>query len=148
MTQRFDGAITTPDDEIPDQTVVPEPERSARPILVELASAILVVGGITAILGWLGAEIAGRGAPADAGLLPAIIVGLNVVAIATGIAIRRGRYWRLCINIVAIAIYVYLTAFPNPIAMFYVALDAVVFYALIHHRAWFYWKPATESETR
>ena len=67
----------------------------------------------------------------SAGLLPAIIVGLNLVAIATGVAIRRGRYWRLCINLVAIAIFLYLTALPNPIAMFYVALDVVVFYALL-----------------
>jgi hypothetical protein len=145
MTHRFDGAITTPDDEIPDQTVVPEPERPDRPVLVELAAAILIVGGITAIVGWLGAEIVGAGAPADAGLLPAIILGINVIVIATGVTIRRGRYWRLCINIVAIAIFLYLTAFPNPIAMFYVALDGVVLYALIHHRAWFDWKPPVDS---
>ena len=80
MTKRFDGAITTPDDEISDQTVVPEPERPPRPALVELASALLIVGGITALVGWLAAEVAGRGAPASAGLLPAIILGLNVVA--------------------------------------------------------------------
>lgn len=30
MTQRFDGAITTPDDEIPDHTVVPEPDALIR----------------------------------------------------------------------------------------------------------------------
>ena len=148
MTNRFEGAITTPDEDIADQTVVPEPERPPRPALVELAAAILIVGGITAIIGWLGAEIAGRGAPASAGLLPAIVVGLNLVAIATGVAIRRGRYWRLCINLVAIAIFLYLTALPNPIAMFYVALDVVVFYALLRHRAWFYWTPAAESEAR
>jgi hypothetical protein len=146
MAKRFDGAITTPDGEIADQSVVPEPERPPRPALVELASALLIVGGITAIVGWLAAEVAGRGAPASAGLLPAVIVGLNVVAIATGVAIRQGRYWRICINIVAIAIFLYLTALPNPIAMFYVAMDAIVFYALIHHRSWFFWKPEPESD--
>ena len=107
MTQRFDGAITTPDDEIPDQTVLPEPERPARPVLVELASAILIVGGITAIVGWIGAEVAGAGAPASAGLVPLVVVALNGIAIATGVAIRRGRYWRICMNIVAIAIFLY-----------------------------------------
>jgi len=145
MTQRFDGAITTPDDEIPDQTVVPEPERPARPVLVELASAILIVGGITAIVGWVGAQLAGAGAPASAGLLPLIIVALNLGAIATGVAIRRGRYWRVCINVVAVAIFLYLTAFPNPIAIFYAVLETVVLYALFHHREWFDWKPAAGS---
>ena len=30
--------------------------------------------------------------------------------------------------------------------MFYVALDDVVFYALIQHRAWFDWKAGTGSD--
>jgi hypothetical protein len=146
MTQRFDGAITTPDDEILDQTVVPEPERPARPALVDLASALLVVGGITALLGWLGAQIFSLGDAANAGLVPAIFVALNVLAIAMGIAIRRRRYWRLCINLVAISILLYLTGLSSPIAMFYVALYVVVFYALFQHRAWFDGKDAPRPD--
>jgi hypothetical protein len=145
MSPRFEGATTTPDDEIPDWSVIPEAERPPRPILVELGSAILVVGGLTAIIGWLGAQVAGVGIPADAGLLPAVVVGLNVVAIATGVLIRSGRYWRLCVNIVAVAIFLYLTAFPNPMAVFFGFLDTIVFFGLIRHRAWFEWKPRTAS---
>lgn len=145
MSQRFNGALTTPDDEIPDSSVVPKPDRPPRPVLVELGSAILIVGGITAIVGWLGAQISGAGIPADAGLLPAIVLGLNVVAIVTGILIRQGRYWRLCLNIVAVAIFLYLTAVPNPFAVFYLFLDTIVFFGLIRHRAWFDWKPAEAS---
>jgi len=145
MSQRFDGALTTPADEIPDSSVVPEPDRPPRPVLVDLGSAILIVGGITAIVGWLGAQIAGAGIRADAGLLPVIVVGLNVVSIVTGILIRQGRYWRLCLNIVAVVVFLYLTAFPNPIAVFYLFLDTIVFFGLIRHRAWFYWKPPEAS---
>jgi hypothetical protein len=145
MSQRFEGATTTPDDEIPDSSVVPEPERPPRPILVELGSAILIVGGFTAILGWLGAQIAGATIPADAGLLPAIVVGLNVVAIVTGVLIRNGSHWRLCVNIVAVAIFLYLSAFPNPMAVFFGFLDTIVFFGLIRHRAWFEWKPPEAS---
>jgi hypothetical protein len=148
MTQRFEGAVTTPDDEIPDPTVVPEPERQPRPVLVELASAILIVGGITGLVGWLGAQLVGAGAPASAGLLPLVFVALNVVQIVTGVAIRRGRYWRICINVVAVAVFLYLTAIPNPIAMFYAALGTVVLYALFHHRQWFDSKPAADSDVR
>ncbi len=144
MTQPFDGAIPTPDDEIPDpaavpedQAVVPRPERPLRPVQVELASAILIVGGITALVGWLVAQIFSLGIAANAGLIPAIFVILNVVAIAMGVAIRRRRYWRLCINVVAISILLYLTGVSSPIAIFYVALDVVVFYALFQQRAWF-----------
>jgi hypothetical protein len=118
MSQRFEGATTTPDDEIPDSSVVPEPERPPRPVLVELGSAILIVGGFTAILGWLGAQIAGATIPADAGLLPAIV---------------------------AVAIFLYLSAFPNPMAVFFGFLDTIVFFGLIRHRAWFEWKPPEAS---
>ncbi len=145
MTQPDDGAITTPDDEIPDQADPPEPEPERpdqpagpeRPVLVELAAAILIVGGITALVGWLVAQVLDVGVGANAGLLPVIFVILNVVAIAMGIAIRRRRYWRLSINLVAVSILLYLTGLSSPIAMFYFALYVVVFYALFRHRAWF-----------
>ena len=161
MSQRFEGATTTPDDEIPDPSVVQEPERRGgagapaadsgvvqeperppRPILVELGSAILIVGGITALVGWVGTKIAGTSIAGDAGLPTAVFIGLNVVLIAIGVLIRDGRHWRLCINIVAVAIFLYLTAFPNPIAVFFGVLDTIVFFGLIRHRAWFEWKPA------
>jgi hypothetical protein len=140
MSHRFDGAITTPEDDLLDSSVVPAAERPPRPILVELGSAILIVGGITAIVGWVGAQIVKPDIPADAGLVPALVVGLNVVTIATGLLIRGGRYWRFCINIIAIAMFLYLTRFPNPIAVFYLMLDTIVFFGLVRHRAWFDWK--------
>lgn len=141
MSQRFEGATTTPDDEILDSSVVPGPERPPRPVLVELGAAILIVGGITALLGWVGTQIAGARLPADAGLPAALFIGLNLVLIPTGVQIRRGRYWRVCINIVAVATFLYLMAFPNPQAVFFGGMDAVVFFALVRHRAWFDWKP-------
>ena len=145
MSQRFDGAITTPDDEPPDSNVVPEPERPPRPVLVELGAAILIVGGITALVGWVGTQIVGTSIPADAGLPTAVFVGLNVVLIPTGVLIRGGRYWRVCTNIVAVATFLYLMAFPNPQAVFFGALDMIAFFALVRHRAWFEWKPSEAS---
>jgi hypothetical protein len=142
MSHRFDGAITTPDEELPDSSLLPEPVRPPRPILVELGSAILIVGGLTALVGWIVGQLISPNLPTDAGLVPAIVVGLNVVAIATGVFIRNGRYWRICINIVAVAMFLYLTAFPNPIAVFYLFLDTVVFFGLVRHRDWFDWKPS------
>ena len=145
MSQRFGGTITAPDDEIPDPSAVSELERPPRPVLVELGAAILIVGGITALLGWAGTQIIATGIPADAGLPTALFIGLNLVLIPTGVLIRRGRYWRVCINIVAVATFLYLVAFPNPQAVFFGSMDAVVFFALVRHRAWFDWKPREAS---
>ena len=141
MTRRFEGAITTPDDEIPDSSLVPEPERPPRPMLVELGAAILIVGGFTSVIGWIAAAIFGSPIPTDAGPVPLIVVGLNVVVIAIGLLMRSGRLWRLCVNFVAVTIFLYLTFFPNPIAVFYLFLDTIVFVGLVRHRWWFEWKP-------
>ena len=145
MTQPVEGADVTAVDDAPpaprDARPVP-----IRPVLVELASALLIVGGITALVGWLVAQVFNIGVAANAGLLPAIFVGLNLVAIATGLLIRSGRHWRLCTNVVAISILLYVTGLSSPIAMFYLALYVVVFYALIQHRAWFDGKPTSTSD--
>jgi len=141
MTRRFEGAITTPDDEIPDSSLVPEPERPPRPMLIELGAAILIVGGFTSVIGWIAAAIFGSPIPTDAGPVPLIVVGLNVVVIAIGLLMRSGRLWRLCVNFVAVTIFLYLTFFPNPIAVFYLFLDTIVFVGLVRHRWWFEWKP-------
>jgi hypothetical protein len=123
MSQRFEGALTYAEDENPDSSIVPTPERPPRPVLVELAAAILIVGGLTALVGWVGSQLALPSLPTDAGIVTAIVVGLNVVAIA---------------------IFLYLTAFPNAIAVTFLVLDMIVFVALIRHRAWFEWKPPTD----
>lgn len=142
MSGRFEGAITTPDaDEPLDSSVPPSPERPPRPVLVELGSAILIVGSITALLG-LGAQVLfAPNLPADAGLGVLLFAAVDVATFAIGLLIRAGKWWRLCINFVAIAMFLYLTRFPNPIAVFYLVLDTVVFFGLMRHRAWFDWDP-------
>ncbi|MEO6207314.1 MAG: hypothetical protein ABIP77_05120, partial [Candidatus Limnocylindrales bacterium] len=72
-SRRFDGAITTPADggEITDQSIVPDPERPPRPILVEVAAAILIVGGLTSLVGSLAAP----------GFLGILFVALNLLMI-------------------------------------------------------------------
>ena len=151
MSEPFEGSVSNPEDEPLDPTVAPEldtttpaPATPLRPVLIELAAAILIVGGITAIVGFIVGQLVGP-LLLDPGLPSFALVAINVVGIVIGVVIRNGRYWRACINIVAISLLVYATAFPNPIATFYLVLDAVVLYALIRHRAWFDRKPATTS---
>jgi hypothetical protein len=138
-SDRFDGAITTPQDggEVPDQSIPPPPERPGRPILVEISAAILIVGGITSLLSDIGYQVGGG----DTGALGLLVSVLNVLTIVVGILIRSGRAWVLSINVVAIALFLELTALPTTFGIIFSTLDAIVLFTLFRHRAWFDWKP-------
>lgn len=129
---RFEGAVTTPEagGEIADQSIVPAPTRPDRPILVELAAAILIVGGLTSLIGSLAAP----------GILAILLVALNVVMVVLGVLIRRGQAWLIAVNVVAVALFLELTALPSAFAIIFAILDAIVLVALIRHRAWFDWR--------
>lgn len=130
---RFEGAITTPEagGEINDQSIVPAPTRPDRPVLVELAAAILIVGGLTSLIGSLAAP----------GIVAILLVALNVVMVVLGVLIRRGRAWLIAVNVVAVALFLEITALPSAFAIVFALLDAVVLVALIRYRAWFDWQP-------
>lgn len=130
---RFEGAVTTPADSglITDASVVPLPERPPRPLLVEVAAAILVVGGLTSLIGALAA-------PGSVGIL---FAALNVVMIMLGLLIRQGRAWIVAVNVVAIALFLELTALPATFAIVAMVMDAIVLVALFRHRGWFFWEP-------
>lgn len=130
--RRFEGAVTTPADggELPDQSIPPPSQRPARPILVELAASILIVGGLTSLIGSLAAP----------GLLGLAFVALNVVMIALGVLIRRARAWVVAVNVVVVALFLEVTALPSAFAIVFIVLDAIVLAALIRHRAWFDWR--------
>jgi hypothetical protein len=127
---RFEGAVTTPD-EVPDQTVVPPPERPRRPILIEVASAILIVGGLTGFAGVLSVT----------GPLQVLVLTINLLTIVVGILIRAGRGWVLAINVVVIAIFLEITALGTTFGIVFLALDSIVLFALLRHRPWFDWQP-------
>lgn len=71
----------------------------------------------------------------------ALILALNGLMIVTGILIRRGRAWRLGLNVAAIALFIELTLLPSAFGVLFAAMDALVLFALIRHRAWFQWSP-------
>ena len=129
---RFEGAVTTPEagGEIADQSIVPAPTRPDRPILVEVAAAILIVGGLTSLIGSLAAP----------GIIAVLLVALNVLMVVLGVLIRRGQAWLIAVNVVAVALFVELTALPSGFAIIFSLLDAVVLVALIRYRSWFDWR--------
>ena len=140
---RFEGAVTS-SAEPADSTAPPAPERPPRPILVEVSAAILIVGGLTAIVGTLGGAAAGGGAnPAPPAILVLLLL-LDVLTVAVGVLIRGGRGWVLALNVVVVVLFVEFLALPNAIAILYLVLDSVVLFALIRHRWWFDWRPDDE----
>ncbi|MDO8484177.1 MAG: hypothetical protein Q7S35_04460 [Candidatus Limnocylindrales bacterium] len=150
MTRRFDGAITTPED-APDSTTLPAARRPPRPVGIESAAAILIAGGIVAIIGTIGAMGLDPEA-ADPGARPviALILALNVLTVIVGLLVRRGQAWIVCINVVAVLLFIELTAIPSggATAALLAVLDGFVFVALARNRAWFDWRPSKGIQAR
>lgn len=135
--RRFAGAVTVPADPplLPaDPDLVPV--RPRRPLLLEFGAAILIVGGLVGVFGRVAAPDLVTSGPLELALL-----ALNGLLIVVGLLVRAGRAWILDLNVVAIALFIELTALPSGVAMVFAGLDAIVLAALIRHRAWF--DPAT-----
>jgi hypothetical protein len=109
-------------------------DRLPRPVLVELAAAILIVSGVLGTLGVVG----GAGAlPEGTGLLVAATIALNVASITIGILIRTGRLWIVDINYVAVLGFLDLTAAgASPLALLLGIADVSVVLILLVHRPW------------
>jgi hypothetical protein len=128
-------------------TDAPAPNRR-RPVLVELASALLIVGGaltllisiqVAATLGTQGEEV---------GALTLITVALAAATFVLGLLVRYGRAWLLTINVVAVIAFLELTS-GSSVGLFLGALDTFVVLALVRERPWFAETPAEpESDLR
>ena len=95
-----------------------------------MAAAVLIVGGLTSLIGSLAAP----------GIIAVLLVALNVLMVVLGVLIRRGQAWLIAVNVVAVALFVELTALPSGFAIIFSLLDAVVLVALIRYRSWFDWR--------
>jgi len=115
-----------------DETV----ERPARPVAVELAAAVLIIGGMVGLIERLAAtpDFANR---------PGVAIGLalstllDLVLIVVGLLVRTGRGWVVAINVLAVATFVYLTAGLNPVALFFAAVYGALFALVLANRPWF-----------
>lgn len=133
--RRFEGAITTPEPGAGprDASAEPAPVQPTRPLLLEFAAACLVVGGLTGLLGIVGSSDRMPTAP----IVDALFIGLDILAIVVGLLVRAGRAWVLALNVVAVVLFLEITALPSGVAIVFAALDTIVLFALIRHRAWF-----------
>jgi hypothetical protein len=112
----------------------PTPRRQ-RPGVIELAAALLIVGGVLQLIGAFGAAAS---LPAGAEAVFVITVAIDVATILAGILIRTGRLWLLVVNYVAVLGFLDLTrAGSSPVALMLAIGDIVVVVILVVNRAWF-----------
>ncbi len=129
MSGTFDG----PDPTGSGRALRPPPP--ARPALVELAAAMLIVGGIIGLIGVLGGV--GRLPAGTEGLAVATVV-LDIGQIVLGVLIRSGRAWLVAINVVAVLGFLDLLAgLTDALALLLAGVEIGVVAILAANRPWF-----------
>jgi hypothetical protein len=124
------------------------PAARRRPVLVELASAVLVVSGALNLLISIQvlATLGNQGS--DVGLLTLLTVALAVATIALGLLVRYGHAWLVAINVVAVVAFLELIS-GSPVGLLLGAVDTFVVLALVRERPWFVeHAPERESDLR
>ncbi len=126
------AAFLEPGDDGP---VDPDAPRPARPPTIELAAAILIVGGVIGLI-----SLVTSAASLPAGIEPFIVmtVALDVGSIVIGLLIRVGRQWVLAVNYVAVLGFVDLLASGgSPLALMLGVAEVIVVVILLLRRPWF-----------
>jgi hypothetical protein len=114
----------------------PAPTRGPRPVLLELATAMLIVAGALSVLTSIEAvaQMADRGTVEPSVALLSVATGLASVVL--GLLLRTGRAWLVGINLAAIAGFLELSS-GNVVGLLYGLLDVFVVVALVATREWF-----------
>jgi hypothetical protein len=119
-------------------------ERFPRPAAIELAAAILIIGGI---LGMAGAIGGAASLPIGTGLLLAVTIALDIASIVVGVLIRMGRLWILDVNYVSIVGFLdLLAAGGSPIALIRGIGEVAVVVILLVYRPWFVRRAASPDD--
>lgn len=107
----------------------------SRPAAIELASAILIVGGAISLVGALSAALGtSTGNDPFVGLTMALAIGSVVV----GLLIRFGRSWIVAVNYVAVLGFLDLLASSaSPLALMLGLADIVVVVILLIYKPWY-----------
>jgi hypothetical protein len=111
------------------------PVAPQRPPLVELAAAILVVGGALGVVGAIGAA---ENLPAGSEPFLALTLALNVGAVVVGILARFGRAWLVAVNYVAVLAFLDLMAAGSGgLSILLGAGEVIALVILLANKAWF-----------
>ncbi len=113
--------------------------------MVELASALLVVGGVLNLvistdvlmrLSERGESVAGH---------TVVTIALGIITIGLGFAIRSGRGWLLAVNVAAVLGFLELLS-GSVVGLLFGALDVAVVLMLIRERPWFEWSALERAQ--
>jgi uncharacterized membrane protein len=120
-----------PDADEPPGEPIPQP----RPAPIELAAAILIVGGV---LGLVGLAAAASDLPPGTEPLLVVTGALDIGAVVIGVLIRFGRAWLVAINYVAVLGFLDLMAAGGSgLALILGVADVLVVIILFLHKPWF-----------
>lgn len=139
------AAPLEPDPEVDNPAPAP-----SRPAPIELAAAILIVGGV---LGLFGAVSGIASLPAGSEPFFPLTVALSVGSIVAGVLVRFGRLWVVAVNYVAVLGFLdLLAAGASPLGLMLGVADIVVVVILFVHKAWFdalgRWRSARRAAPR
>lgn len=111
------------------------PGRPARPGLIELAAALLIVGGVLGVVGFFTSTVSDTSGLDSLSLLT---LGLNLAQIAVGLVVRVGRLWLVAVNYVAVLAFLDLLASGvSPLALMLAVAEILVVVILFAQRPWF-----------
>lgn len=111
------------------------PARPDRPGLIELAAALLIVGGVLGLIG-VGAAVDDLPAGIEAFVLATAALDVGVIVI--GILVRFGRAWIVAVNYVAVLGFLdLLAAQSSGLSLIRGVIDIGVVIVLVQHRPWF-----------
>ena len=119
----------------PDATGRDEPLRPDRPALIELAAALLIVGGVLGLIA-LGAAL--DDVPTGVEAFVVVTAVLDIGAVVIGVLVRFGRAWIVAVNYVAVIGFLDLLAAPSSgLSLIRGVIDLGVVIVLVQHKPWF-----------
>ena len=109
--------------------------RPARPALVELAAAILIVGGTLQLFSGIATL---PSVPPGAEPFAGLALALDVVSIGSGLLARTGRAWLVALNVAAILGFLdLLGSGGSPLLLMLGVAEVVVVALLLARKPWF-----------
>lgn len=119
----------------PDPTIDEPPLLPRRPAAIELATAILIAGGV---IGVLVALSTATNLPPGTEPFLLLTLALDIGSIVVGVLVRFGRSWILAVNYVAVLGFLDLVGSgASTLALLLGLADIVVVMILFVHKPWF-----------
>jgi hypothetical protein len=105
-------------------------------VLVELASALLIVGGAMNLLLSIQVLVRLGQEGGEIGILTVVTIALAIATFALGLLVRYGRAWLVAVNVVAVLAFLELIS-GTLVGLLFGVIDVVIVLALVRERPWF-----------